>query len=104
MKKILKKLYSALRPDGAVHIDRRVIRLTPDAAPQGQILLSYIIESFTTDPEDPVFRSHTHYWETRQMVNTFLELGYAVDLISYRNTCFRPERDYDFFCQCPDQF
>lgn len=31
------------------------------------------------------------------MVNTFLELGYAVDLISYLNTSFRPERNYDFF-------
>jgi glycosyltransferase involved in cell wall biosynthesis len=104
VKKMLKKLYSALRPDGVVPIDRRVIHLTPDTAPKGQVLLSYIIESFTTDPEDPVFRSHTHYWETRQMVNTFLEQGYAVDLISYRNTRFRPERDYDFFVSARTNF
>jgi glycosyltransferase involved in cell wall biosynthesis len=31
------------------------------------------------------------------MVNTFLDLGYAVDLISYRNTSFKPKRKYDFF-------
>ena len=97
MKKVLKKLYSVLRPNRPVHIDRRVIHLSPDTEPKGHVLLSYIIESFTTDQDDPVFRSHTHYWETRQMVNTFLDLGYAVDLISYRNTSFRPERDYDFF-------
>jgi glycosyltransferase involved in cell wall biosynthesis len=64
--------------------------------PEGRVLVSYIIESFIVDPDDPVFRSHTNYWETRQIVNTFLELGYAVDLISYRNTSFRPDCNYDY--------
>lgn len=104
MKKTLKTVYNALKSRGKVHVDERVIRLTPDIKPRGRVLLAYIIESFLIDPQDPAFRSHTHYWETRQMVNTFLELGYAVDLISYRNTRFCPDCHYDFFVSARTNF
>ncbi len=97
VKKMLEKLCRALQSRGKTSVDRQVIQLEPAATAKGQVLISYIIESFTTQPDDPVFRSHTHYWETRQMVNTFLELGYAVDLISYRNTHFHPKKTYDYF-------
>lgn len=104
MKRALRKLYSALKSCGEKDVDTQLIRLSPDVVAKGHVLISYIIESFTTDPNHPVFRSHTHYWETRQMVNTFLELGYAVDLISYRNTSFRPQRNYDFFVSARTNF
>ena len=94
---MLKKLYRALQPRGKEHVDSQVVRLSPGVKAKGYVLVSYVIESFTTDPNNPAYRSHTHYWETRQMVNTFLEIGYAVDLISYRNTSFQPQRDYDIF-------
>ena len=97
MKAVPKKLYRALK--GRIRPDSRnkVIKLSPGVKPRGYVLVSYVIESFITDPDDPVFRSHSHYWETRQMVNTFLELGYSVDLISYLNTSFKPNRRYDYF-------
>ncbi|MFQ5642839.1 MAG: hypothetical protein ACE5FQ_03980 [Thiogranum sp.] len=104
MKRVLKKLYYALKSCGEKDVDTQLVRLSPDSPPRGRVLLSYIIESFTTDPDHPVFRSHTHYWETRQMVNTFLELGYAVDLISYRNTRFQPQHHYDFFISARTNF
>lgn len=97
MKRMLKRLYSTLKSCGTVSADKRVIRLSPNTIPKGHVLVSYVVESFLISPDNPVFRSHTHYWESRQMVNTFLELGYAVDLISYLNTSFRPERNYDYF-------
>ena len=97
MNKTLKKLYRALQPRKKKHIDSQVVRLSPGIKAKGHVLVSYVIESCTIDPNDSVYRSHTHYWETRQMVNTFLELGYAVDLISYNNTSFTPQRKYNIF-------
>ena len=97
MKSVLKKLYRSLQPDRNRYIDSQVVHLSPGIKAKGHVLVSYVIESCTTDPNDPVYRSHTHYWETRQIVNTFLDFGYSVDLISYRNTDFRPKRSYDFF-------
>lgn len=104
MKRALKRLYSALKSCGSVKVDQQVIRLTPGIKPKGRVLVSYIIESFLIDPGNPSFRSHTHYWETRQMVNTFLELGYSVDLISYRNNSFRPECSYDYLVSARTNF
>ena len=104
LKRGLKKLHSTLKERGKVNVDKQVVRLSPDTIPKGHVLVSYIIESFLIDSNHPDFRSHTHYWETRQIVNTFLELGYAVDLISYRNTSFRPERNYDFFVSARTNF
>ena len=94
---MLKMLYEALQPRKKTHVDSQVVRLSPGITAKGHVLISYVIESCTTDPNDPVYRSHTHYWETRQMVKTFLGLGYAVDLISYRNISFRPQRNYNIF-------
>ena len=104
LKRGLKKLHSTLKKCRKVDVDKQVVRLSPDIIPKGHVLVSYIIESFLIDSNHPDFRSHTHYWETRQIVNTFLELGYAVDLISYRNTSFRPERNYDFFVSARTNF
>jgi len=104
MKRMLKKLYFALKSRGKRDVDKQLISLSPDIVPIGHVLVSYIIESFTTDLNHPIYRSHTHYWETRQMVYTFLELGYAVDLISYRNTSFKPRRNYDFFVSARTNF
>ena len=104
LKRGFKKLYSTVKECGKVNVDKQVVRLSPDIIPKGHVLVSYIIESFLIDSNHPDFRSHTHYWETRQIVNTFLDLGYAVDLISYRNTSFRPERNYDFFVSARTNF
>ncbi len=104
MKRVLRKLRRLSRSFAAEQLDRRVIRLSPGCKAKGHVLLAYIIEAFITDPDDPIYRSHTHYWETHQMVTTFLELGYAVDLISYRNTAFRPARHYDFFVSARTNF
>jgi hypothetical protein len=72
LKRGLKKLHSTLKERGKVNVDKQVVRLSPDTIPKGHVLVSYIIESFLIDSNHPDFRSHTHYWETRQIVNTFL--------------------------------
>ena len=66
-------------------VDSKVIRLTPDNNKKGSVLLSYILEPFLLDKNTPIPDSHTHYWESIQIANTFLDLGYSVDVISYRN-------------------
>ncbi|MCG6887063.1 MAG: hypothetical protein LJE74_07635, partial [Proteobacteria bacterium] len=104
MRRALRKLYSVWKSRGEEDVDERVISLSPGVVPKGHVLVAYIIESFVIDPNHPAFRSHTNYWETRQIVNTFLELGYAVDLISYRNTVFTPQRNYEFFVAARTNF
>jgi glycosyltransferase involved in cell wall biosynthesis len=97
----VKKLVRSLLERGGLEVHRRnwnlhrdaFVRLRPEGTPRGRVLLGYIIDPFLQD-DGRVPTSHTHYWESVQMARTFLDLGYAVDAISYRNDQFVPEDDY----------
>jgi glycosyltransferase involved in cell wall biosynthesis len=75
---------------------KNVISLTPDGTPKGSVLLSYIIDGFYLKPGEPIPKTHTNIWQSVQMAQTFLELGYAVDAIHYTNHRFVPRKDYAF--------
>jgi len=77
--------------------DQKVISLEPQGASRGNVLFSYVNAPFLLKPGEPMPTSHTQYWESYQMVNTFLELGYSVDVINYTNRTFLPYKNYAFF-------
>jgi glycosyltransferase involved in cell wall biosynthesis len=76
----------------------RVI-LLPDGVrrPRKWALVSYVIEPFLLEPGTPVPNNHTNHWESLQMARTLLDLGFGVDVISYRNTTFAPRKEYSLF-------
>ena len=76
--------------------DRKVVSLKPEGIPKGNVLLSYVIDPFLLKPGQPVSNAHTIHWESLQMARTFLDMGYCVDVISYRNDTFKPAKDYSF--------
>lgn len=78
---------------------RRSISLKPELPSQGNVLISYFIEPFLLKPGQPVPNSHTYYWECLQIAKTFLDLGYCVDVISYCNDVFIPQKDYAFLIE-----
>ncbi|TVL99238.1 MAG: glycosyl transferase family 1 [Candidatus Brocadia sp. WS118] len=55
------------------------------------------MEYFLAKQDDPISNTHTNYWESLQIAKTFLNLGYTVDVISYHNEDFTPEKRYSFF-------
>ncbi|MEX2543139.1 MAG: glycosyltransferase [Trueperaceae bacterium] len=73
--------------------------LLPDGVrnPRRWALLSYVIEPFLLEPGTPIPNNHTNHWESLQMARTLLDLGFGVDVISYRNTTFVPHREYELF-------
>src|SRR5579884_4203789 len=74
--------------------DRAVVRLPGMGATKGSVLLSYFVDPFL-DPERLVAQSHPQYWVSAQLARHFIDLGYTVDVISYRNQAFQPEKPYD---------
>jgi glycosyltransferase involved in cell wall biosynthesis len=94
-RKVKRRLKKSLRAVDAP--ERKVISLKPEASFQGDVLLSYIIDPFLLKPGEPVSQAHTHHWESLQMARTFVDLGYGVDVISYENNTFVPQKDYAFF-------
>ena len=74
----------------------KFVSLKPDTISRGNVLLSYILEPFVLKAGQSLPNTHTNYWESLQMARTFLDLGYAVDVISYQNNVFMPKKEYSF--------
>ncbi|MBD2504207.1 glycosyltransferase family protein [Anabaena azotica] len=81
----------------------RVLSLKPQQPSQGNVLLSYRIEPFLVKPGESLPNDHTWYWEVRQIAQTFLDLGYSVDVIQFHNDTFVPQKDYAFFIDIRDR-
>jgi len=69
----------------------------PPGIVKGRVLIAHVVEAVMVDAEEDLPTSHTHFREARAMVQVFLDLGYAVDFISFKNHTFQPERKYDIF-------
>jgi glycosyltransferase involved in cell wall biosynthesis len=76
--------------------EKRVITLYPVGPPKGRVLFSYIIDGFLLEPGTPIPKRHTNIWQSLKMVETFVELGYEVDVIHWTNTRFIPNGNYSF--------
>lgn len=101
MKAFIKKTFyragihiSRAQPDSP---SQAVVTLKPNGPAKERVLVSYIIEPFITPQNNDKFSGHTHFWESAQIANTFVDLGYVVDLIDYRNTSFIPLKNYALF-------
>ena len=75
----------------------KVVSLKPEGHCRGNVLLSYIIDAFLLKPGQPISLSHTNRWTSLQIAKTFLDLRFCVDVISYRNRTFVPQKKYVFF-------
>ncbi len=84
-------LKSAYRPNSAI------VSLRPDGRALGNVLISFIIDPFLANSEEEISKNHQHDWESFQMARTFVNFGYAVDIISFQNDTFVPKKKYCFF-------
>ena len=103
MKELIKK---ALRVFGLeVHryqkegtgFDDRVITLRARSDHKGDVLLAFILDPFVSERGLSISPAHTHHWESFQIAQIFLDLGYTVDAIDFRNHEFIPSKEYAFF-------
>jgi glycosyltransferase involved in cell wall biosynthesis len=80
----------------------RVIRLGPEKRTSGRVLISFYIQPYLLDSAKPIPRDHPYYWhasywECTEMVRSFLERGYTVDVIDCQNNRFVPRHTYEIF-------
>ena len=77
--------------------ENAVITLRPERDSRGRVLFSYIIDAFLLPSGEPISKSHTNFWQSWQMAQTFVELGYEVDVIHWTNHRFLPKGNYSIF-------
>lgn len=82
----------------------KVVSLVSKVVSRGNMLLSYLNEPFLLNEGEPISNSHTNYWESWQIANIFLDLGYNVDVINSYNYKFVPEKNYDVFVGHRNQY
>ncbi len=74
-----------------------IVSLKSENDSKGNVLLALWIKPFLLKEGEPVPNTHAHYWRSLLIAKTFLDLGYAVDVIDYENSAFIPEKNYEFF-------
>ena len=77
--------------------ERQVITLSPEGPLRGSVLFSYIIGGFFFESDRLIPNKHTNIWQSLKMAQTFMELGYEVDVIHWTNKDFVPTKKYSFF-------
>ena len=101
MKKVFKKVINRFGFDIKKYIpenaDGICCNIKPNQEPIGRVLLSYVIEPFLAQDAVSIPNDHTHYWESYTIGRIFLDLGYELDVISYRNEIFKPQKEYAIF-------
>ncbi len=90
LKKAERLLYRYLHPDAIA-----CVPLRPKGVARGYVLMAHVVEPFLVKPGSSIPTTHTHFGEALAKAQSLLELGFGVDVISYRNTVFRPRRQYD---------
>jgi hypothetical protein len=81
-----------------------MVSLGPSTPPSGRVLLAYVIDPFLLKDGEPVQNHHTNCWESLQIAKTYLDLGYSVDAISFRNEGFTPSKEYSIFIAARTNF
>ncbi|MBX3348439.1 MAG: glycosyltransferase [Nitrospira sp.] len=76
---------------------KRPISLQPEGRSKGEVLLSYFQQPFLVANGQGILNTHSRYWESYQIADTFLRLGYAVDVIDWDNGVFTPAKPYRVF-------
>lgn len=105
VKDIVSKLGIEIKRRNPKDFESKVVSLkTKNGSSKGNVLLSYVIEPFLLKAGEPVSNAHTHDWESLQIARTFLDLGYSVDVIDYRNGDFIPEKNYAIFIAARTNF
>lgn len=72
-----------------------VITIKPQKNPtKGWVLISYVTHPFAITKEELLKSPHTNPWECMEISNIFLERGFAIDVIDWTNTTFKPKKPY----------
>jgi hypothetical protein len=73
------------------------ICLRPSENYRGNALLAYVIDPFLVNTPAAIPNTHTHFAESLAIADVLLDMGFAVDVIDYRNSGFVPQKEYALF-------
>lgn len=66
-----------------------------EGAVRGNALLSYIANSVICPDDHPRLKTHSNFWECREIARLLVTGGYGVDAIDWSDSAFQPNQPYD---------
>ena len=96
VKQIFRKFGLQITRSHSVSYQEKIITLESENGHKGNVLVSFIIKPFISSGGEPDISQDIN-WGCYQIVKTFLDLGYSVDVIHYQNKTFIPKKNYTFF-------
>ena len=87
-----------------VRSKQAVVSLKTILPSQGNVLLAYILDPFLLAEGEQLNPGHTHHFESTLLAQSYLDLGYDVDVISYLNRDFVPQKKYVFYINARENF
>lgn len=94
MKNFYNRLQGRIRHYSEQSALLRPLSLQPQGLSKGNVLLCYFQEPFKPSCDQGILKTHSRYWESYQIAQTFLDLGYSVDVIDWDNRVFTPTKPY----------
>jgi glycosyltransferase involved in cell wall biosynthesis len=85
------KIFSILKR--IIHQRKSVVRLVPDKNDRGCVVLSYLTWPFLKGLNEDRMRGHTNAFEVLEMAQSFLELGFRVEICEWDDLEFIPPSD-----------
>jgi hypothetical protein len=85
-------------------IKNQMVSLRTDQNYRGDVLLAYVLDPFLLKDNKQIPTSHTHFWESVLIAEAYLSRGFNVDVISYLNAAFIPQKKYSLFVSARSKF
>ena len=70
-----------------------VVRIKPIGREKGCVVISYISWPFIHGLDPVIMRGHTNAFEVKAMADSYVRLGFRVEIIDYHNKSYTPPRD-----------
>lgn len=71
-----------------------VVSVKHEGKKKGDVLLSFLTQSFTLAPNEVLSDRHINVWVPSEIARLFSERGYDVDIINWDNLSFFPKKKY----------
>ncbi len=96
LKRVKNRIKRLIRPNSHAPQLEALVSLNPSGSSRGNVLISFLTEPFLRKDGQSITNEHIRFWQCYQMAQIFLEFGYAVDIIHFENTTFKPKKTYKF--------
>lgn len=96
IKRLINKVLKLIINSRLLSVEKYPITVLPKSQKiKGRVLFSYLPQALGLEEDNKIFDGHSNTWESREIANIFLDLGFAVHAFPWNDYNYIPDGDYD---------